>query len=68
VNAERKKMFLRGFFADVYSFISQAMNGDSAAADAVFENYLDGRPEELLSLSRDRVSADEKSPTVGRGF
>jgi hypothetical protein len=37
----------------VYDFILQAVRGEKAAADAIFENYLAGKlSEELLSISR----------------
>jgi hypothetical protein len=36
------------------------VNGDKATADAIFEDYLAGRlSEELLSISRRYVSADQ---------
>ena len=38
---------LRGVFADVYRFILQAVNGDRATADTLFEDYLDGKLSEL---------------------
>jgi hypothetical protein len=51
---------LRGAFGDLYRFILQAVKGDKAAADAIFEDYLGGKlSEELLSLSRNWVSADQ---------
>jgi hypothetical protein len=44
----------------VYDFILQAVNGDRAATDALFEDYLAGKlSEELLSISRRCVSADQ---------
>jgi hypothetical protein len=44
----------------VYGFILQAVRGDKAAADAIFENYLAGKlSEELLSISRRCVSSDQ---------
>ena len=50
----------RGAFGDVYRFILQAVKGDRAAADMIFEDYLHGKlSEELLSISRRRVSADQ---------
>src|SRR4030095_5334008 len=46
----------------VYGFILQAVKGDRAAADAIFEDYLAGKlSEELLSISRRCVSADQAS-------
>jgi hypothetical protein len=43
----------------VYDFILQAVKGEGAAADAIFEDYLAGKlSEELLSISRRCVSAD----------
>jgi hypothetical protein len=53
---------LRGTFRHVYGFILQAVKGDRAAADAIFEDYLAGKlSEELLSISRRCVSADQAS-------
>jgi hypothetical protein len=53
---------LRGTFRHVYRFILQAVKGDRAAADAIFEDYLAGKlSEELLSISRRCVSADQAS-------
>jgi hypothetical protein len=50
---------LRHAFRHVYGFILQAVRGDKAAADAIFENYLAGKlSEELLSISRRCVSSD----------
>jgi hypothetical protein len=44
----------------VYGFILQAVKGDKATADAVFEDYLAGKlSEELLSISRRCVSVDQ---------
>jgi hypothetical protein len=46
----------------VYGFILQAVRGDKATADAIFEDYLAGKlSEELLSISRRCVSADQAS-------
>jgi hypothetical protein len=51
---------LRHAFRHVYGFILQAVRGDKAAADAIFENYLAGKlSEELLSISRRCVSSDQ---------
>jgi hypothetical protein len=51
---------VRGFFRDVYRFILQAVNGDRATAETIFEDYLDGKlSERLLSISRGCVSADQ---------
>src|SRR6476620_4412667 len=51
---------LRHAFRHVYGFILQAVRGDKAAADAIFENYLAGKlSEELLSISRSCVSLDQ---------
>ena len=50
----------RGAFGDVYRFILQAVKGDRATADRIFEDYLDGKlSEELLAISRGCVSADQ---------
>jgi hypothetical protein len=50
----------RRAFRHIYGFILQAVNGDKATADAIFEDYLAGRlSEELLSISRRYVSADQ---------
>jgi hypothetical protein len=47
-------------FRQVYDFILQAVKGDKATADAIFEDYLAGKlSEELLSISRRWVSADQ---------
>jgi hypothetical protein len=51
---------LRHAFRHVCGFILQAVRGDKAAADAIFENYLAGKlSEELLSISRRCVSSDQ---------
>jgi hypothetical protein len=51
---------LRHAFRHVYGFILQAVRGDKAAADAIFENYLAGKlSKELLSISRRCVSSDQ---------
>ena len=51
---------LRHAFRHVYGFILQAVKDDKAAADAIFEDYLAGKlSEELLSISRHCVSADQ---------
>jgi hypothetical protein len=50
---------LRGAFEHAYRFILQAVKGDRATA-TIFEDYLDGKlSEELLSISRGCVSADQ---------
>jgi len=47
-------------FSHVYGFILQAVKGDKATADAIFVDYLAGKlSEELLSISRRWVSADQ---------
>jgi hypothetical protein len=47
-------------FSHVYRFILQAVKGKKATADAIFEDYLAGKlSEELLSISRRCVSADQ---------
>jgi hypothetical protein len=47
-------------FRHVYGFILQEVKGDKATADAIFEDYLAGKlSEELLSISRRCVSADQ---------
>jgi hypothetical protein len=46
-------------FREVYHFILQAVKGDTAAANLMFERYLAGElSEELLTISRRWVSAD----------
>jgi len=51
---------LRHAFRHVYGFILQAVRGDKAAADAIFENYLAEKlSEELLSISRRCISSDQ---------
>jgi hypothetical protein len=51
---------LRHAFKHVYGFILQAVEGDRTTADAIFEDYLAGKlSEELLSISRRCVSADQ---------
>ena len=51
---------LRHAFKHVYGFILQAVKGDKAAANAIFEDYLAGElSEKLLSISRRYVSADQ---------
>jgi hypothetical protein len=50
----------RGAFRHVYGFILQAVKGDKATADVIFEDYLAGKlSEELLSISLRCVSADQ---------
>ena len=50
----------RGAFRHVYGFILQAVKGDKATADVIFEDYLAGKlSEELLSISQRCVSADQ---------
>jgi hypothetical protein len=50
----------RGAFRLVYGFILQAVKGDKATADVIFEDYLAGKlSEELLSISLRCVSADQ---------
>ena len=47
-------------FRHVYGFILQAVKGNRVTADAIFEDYLAGKlSEELLSISRRYVSADQ---------
>jgi hypothetical protein len=54
-------------FRQVYEFILQAVKGDKAAADAIFEDYLAGKlSEELLSISRHWVSADQADSSKRR--
>jgi hypothetical protein len=51
---------LRDTFSHVYGFILRAVKGDKATAHAIFEDYLAGKlSEELLSISRRCVSADQ---------
>ena len=52
-------------FRQVYDFILQAVKGDKATADAIFADYLAGKPEELLSISRRWVSADQAGSSKG---
>jgi hypothetical protein len=63
---------LRHTFRDVYDFILQAVNGDRTATDAIFEDYLAGKlSEELLSISRRCVSADQAGSSdreIGQGL
>jgi hypothetical protein len=50
----------RGAFRLVYGFILQAVKGDKATANLIFEDYLAGKlSKELLSISRRCVSADQ---------
>src|SRR5438046_2484927 len=50
----------RGAFRLVYGFILQAVKGDKPTANLIFEDYLAGKlSEELLSISRRCVSADQ---------
>jgi hypothetical protein len=55
----------RGAFRLVYGFILQAAKGDKATANLVFEDYLAGKPEELLSISRRCVSAEQAIAIAG---
>ena len=49
-----------GAIRHVYGFILQAVKGDKATADAIFEDYLSGKlSEDLLLISRRCVSADQ---------
>ena len=50
---------LRQAFRQVYRFILQAVKGDKATAHAIFEDYLAGKLDGLLSISRRCVSADQ---------
>ena len=53
-------------FRQVYNFILKAVKGDKATADAIFEDYLAGKlSEELLSISRRWVSADQAGSSKG---
>jgi hypothetical protein len=53
-------------FRQVYDFLLQAVKGDKATADAIFEDYLAGKlSEELLSISRGWVSADQAGSSKG---
>jgi hypothetical protein len=53
-------------FRQVYNFILKAVKGDKATADAIFEDYLAGKlSEELLSISRRWVSADQAGSSNG---
>jgi hypothetical protein len=57
---------LRVTFRDVYHFILQAVKGDSATANTIFEDYLAGKlSEQLLSISRGCVSADQAGCSNG---
>jgi hypothetical protein len=54
-------------FRHVYGFILQVVKGDRATADAIFEDYLAGKlSEELLSISRRCVSADQQAGSSNR--
>ena len=56
-------------FRHVYGFILQEVKGDKAAADAIFEDYLAGKlSEELLSISRHCVSADQGGSSNNRNI
>jgi len=49
-----------GTIRHVYGFILQAVKGDKATADAIFEDYLAGKlSEDLLLISRRCVSGDQ---------
>jgi hypothetical protein len=51
---------LWGPVGDVYRFILWAVNGDRATAHRMFEDFLDGKlSQEIMSISRDCVSADQ---------
>ena len=57
---------LRHAFRHVYGFILQAVRGNRTTADAIFEDYLAGKlSEELLSISRRWVSADQAGSSKG---
>jgi hypothetical protein len=52
-------------FRHVYRFILRAMQGDTAVASALFQQYLAGElPKELLALSRRCVQEDQKGRLV----
>jgi hypothetical protein len=54
-------------FRHVYQFILQATDGDTAAASAMFQQYLAGElSEELLALSRRWVQKDQRSGRTQR--
>jgi hypothetical protein len=51
---------LRGAFEDVYRFILQAVKGDRATAETIFEDYLDGKRPKNYCLFREVASARVK--------
>ena len=61
------KSSIRNIFADLYRFILHSVNGDKATAETLFEDYLDGKlSEQLLSISRACVSADQAGSSIAR--
>src|SRR4029077_4733674 len=47
-------------FREIHRFILKAMDGNAAAANALFQKYLDGElPEELLRISRSWVQEEQ---------
>jgi hypothetical protein len=57
------------FFRPVYEFILRVMQGDTAAASAMFQRYLAGElPVELLSLSRRCVQEDQRGRRTQRAI
>jgi hypothetical protein len=54
-------------FKEVYRFILEAMDGDIFAATELFQKYLAGDlPEELLSISRRWVKAEQAALSTER--
>jgi hypothetical protein len=57
---------LRDTFRHVYRFILEAVKGDKATANAIFEDYLAGNlSEAMLLISRRSASADQASSHQG---
>jgi hypothetical protein len=54
-------------FKEINRFILNALNGNAAAANAIFQKYLAGElPDELLQISRRHVQDDQARASVSQ--
>jgi hypothetical protein len=62
--AAEEQLSIADTFKHMYQLILDALEGDTAAAEAMFQRYLAGElPEELLSLSRRCVQQNQGGPS-----
>jgi hypothetical protein len=55
-------------FREIHRFILKAMDGDAAAANGLFQKYLNGElPEDLLRISRSWVQEEQACPSKRSG-